>query len=458
MNKTVKWILIAIGAIIVIAIVGKLLAGDKEEGIKVTVENVTRRTIVETVNASGKVYPEVEVKVSPDISGEIVELTVEEGDSVRRGQVLARIYADVYSSQRDQAAAQVAQSQAAAANSRASIDALRAQLQQTEQSYKRNKELFDDKVISRAELEQVETQYRSSQAQYQAALQGIRGQQAAVQGAQTQLNAANKNLGRATIVAPMNGVISLLQVKEGERVVGTAQMAGTEMMRVADMSSLEVRVEVGENDIVKVSIGDSADVEVDAYNNRKFRGVVTKIAASTTAAGALAQAATNEATNYLVHIRLDPSSYSDLLVPGSGRKFPFRPGMNARADIKTQKRADVVAVPTTSVVARVKGSDESIDDKKKEAERRQADEGGAEAEEAVVSGDELEEVVFVVRTDGTVEKRIVRTGIQDINYFEILSGLKPGEKVVSGPYNAISKTLKTGNKVQPVSKDKLFEK
>jgi HlyD family secretion protein len=252
----------------------------------------------------------------------------------------------------------------------------------------------------------------------------------------------------------MDGVVSLLNVKAGERVVGTAQMAGTEMMRVADMSSFEVRVDVGENDIVKVNIGDSADVEVDAYNNRKFKGVVTQIASSTKTAGIQA-AATNDVTNFEVRIRLDPAGYADLTNQSGAKRFPFRPGMNASADIKTRTKPGVVAVPITSVAARVKGSDATIADKKKEASKR--DEEDTEAAE-VVSGDDLEEVVFVLKEDATVEKRVVTTGIQDINYIEVLSGLKTGEKVVTGPYNAISKTLKPGAKVQVVEKEKLFEK
>ena len=453
MNKTVKWILIGLGVLIVVLIVGKLMAGSSDTGVKVAVEKVVKRTIIETVNASGKVYPEIEVKVSPDISGEIIELNVQEGDSVRKGQVLARIYADVYSSQRDQAASQVAQSQATVANSAASLEALRAQLDQDKTVYNRNKELFDQKVISKAEFEQYETKYRSSQAQLNAALQNIRSLQAGVQGTRTQLTMANKNLGRATLVAPMSGVISMLNVKKGERVVGTAQMAGTEMMRVADMSALEVRVDVGENDIVKIGIGDSADVEVDAYNNRKFKGIVTQIASSTKGGGLAAQA-TNDVTNYEVHIRLDPSSYTDLMDPSKPKKFPFRPGMNASADIKTKRKDGVVAVPITSVAARMKGSDQNLDEKKKET-NKDSDEN---TDDQSSVNDDLEEVIFIVKPDGKVEKKIVTTGIQDINYIEVLTGLTGNEEVVSAPYNAISKTLRQGTKVTVVPKDKLFEK
>jgi HlyD family secretion protein len=230
-------------------------------------------------------------------------------------------------------------------------------------------------------------------------------------------------------------------------------MAGTEMMRVADMSALEVRVDVGENDIVKIGIGDSADVEVDAYNNRKFKGIVTQIASSTKGGGLAAQA-TNDVTNYEVHIRLDPSSYTDLMDPSKPKKFPFRPGMNASADIKTKRKDGVVAVPITSVAARVKGGDQNLDEKKKETSK--VSDENTDDQSSV--NDDLEEVIFIVKPDGKVEKKIVTTGIQDINYIEVLTGLTGNEEVVSAPYNAISKTLRQGTKVTVVPKDKLFEK
>lgn len=447
MNKKLKWGLIITVALLVLAGIGrKLSSGDKEE--KVVVEAAIKRTIVETVNASGKVYPEVEVKISPDISGEITELNVEEGDSVRKGQVLARIYADIYALQRDEAASRVNQTAANVENSKAAQDALRATLRQAQLTYDRNKKLFDDKVISRAELEQYETTLRSAQANLNAAEQSIRGLQASVQGTQVSLSRANKDLSRTTLVAPMDGVVSSLKVKKGERVAGNSFNVGTEMMTVADMAVLEVRVDVGENDIVKISIGDSADVEVDAYNNRKFKGVVTKIASSTKGGAALA--ASNDITNYEVRIRLDKSSYEDL----ARLPFPFRPGMNATADIRTKVVQNVLAVPITAVNARVKGSDKSMADKKKEESETKDQEESA----ATATGDELEEVVFVLQKDGTVKKAVVRSGVQDINYIEILSGLKLGDQVITAPYSAISKTLKDGTKVKSVKKEELYEK
>ena len=447
MNKTLKWILIIAGSLIVLFLIMKMMGG-RDRSEKVAVEKASRRTIIESVNASGKIYPEVEVKISPDISGEITELNVAEGDSVKRGQVLARIYADIYSLQRDEAASRVNQTSATVENSKAAMDALKASMEQAQQNYDRNKKLYDDKVISKSELEMYETSLRSAKANLTAAEQNIRGLQAGVSGSRTELTKANKDLSRTVLLAPIDGVISSLKIKKGEKVAGNSFNVGTEMMTVADMSVLEVRVDVGENDIVKISIGDSADVEVDAYNNRKFKGVVTKIASSTTGNNALGTS--NDVTNYEVRIRLDKDSYRDL----SSKTFPFRPGMNASADIKTKRVDNVLAVPITAVNARVKGSDKSMDDQKKEKKvNENADEDNLQNN----ASDELEEVVFVLQKDGTVKKAVVRSGIQDINYIEILNGIKEGEEVVTGPYNAISKTLKTGTKVKVVAKDKLFE-
>jgi HlyD family secretion protein len=365
---------------------------------------------------------------------------------------LARIYADIYSLQRDEAASRVNQSVATVDNGKAALEALKATLDQAQQTYNRNKKLFDDKVISKSELEQYETTLRSAQANYNAALQNIKSLQAGVQSTQVGLSRAYKDLGRTTLTAPMDGVISSLKVKKGERVAGNSFNIGTEMMTVADMSILEVRVDVGENDIVKIIIGDSADVEVDAYNNRKFKGVVTKIASSTKTS-VTSLTSSNDVTNYEVRIRLNKESYQDL----ADKTFPFRPGMNASADIKTRRKDNVLAVPIGAVNARVKGSDKSMADRKKEEEKNKEQDDVIDDSRAS-SEDELEEVVFIVQKDGTVKKRVVTSGIQDINYIEIISGINAGDEVVTDPYSAISKTLKDGMKVKVVPKDKVFEK
>lgn len=452
MNKKLIWI-IGILLVVIIALVALKKAGviGKEQGIKVSVEKVTPKTIIETVNASGKVYPEVEVKVSPDISGEIVELNVEEGDSVKKGQVLARIYADIYSTQRQQAAAGVSQSQAQVSNSQAQLGALKAALDLAEGTYNRQKKLLDDKVISRAEFEQADQAFKTAQANYNAALQGIRGTQASVQSARAQLARANKDVSRATLVAPMDGVVSLLAVKKGERVVGTAQMAGTEMLRVADMHSIEVRVDVGENDIPKVHLGDSALIEVDAYTKRKFKGIVYKIASSNTSASN-AQSTGTDVTNYKVYVRMLPESYADLIDPSRPKAFPFRPGMNASADIQTKTHTNVLAVSINAVTTRDKNSN-----KAPASDKDSKDNSNNSNSAAATNDDDIEEVVFILQKDNTVKKIKVRTDIQDINNIEILAGLKAGDQVVTGPYNVVSKTLKDGDKVKVVPKEDLFD-
>lgn len=449
MKKKIFWIIGAL-LVIILALIGLKGAGviGKDEGLRVSTEKVTKRTIIETVNASGKIYPEVEVKVSPDISGEIVELTVEEGDSVKRGTVLARIYADIYSTQRNQAAAEVERQQAILANSKAQLNSLQSALDLAKRTYDRQKQLMADKIISAAEFEQAENAYRTAQANYDAALQNIRSAEAAIQSSQASLERADKDLSRTAVLAPMDGVVSLLSVKKGERVVGNSMMAGTEMMRIADMSVIEVQVDVSENDIPKVTLGDSALVEVEAYTGRKFKGIVTKIASSSTT---VTQTGTNDVTNYKVHIRLLKDSYKDLYDPKHPRKFPFRPGMNASADIQTNTKENVLATAINAVTTRQPGTDNFAKEKKNENQ-----EEGLQEQTTKTLSAEMEEVVFVLQPDGTVKKVKVKTGVQDINYIEVSEGLREGDEVVVAPYHLISKSLKNGTKVKVVPQDQLF--
>ncbi len=450
MSKSLKWILISVGILLVLMVVlSKAGVFGKDEGIKVTAEKAQKRTITEIVNASGKIYPEIEVKISPDISGEITELNVKEGDSVKKGQVLARIYADIYNIQRNQAASGVEQTQAQVANSQAAIDALKAQMEQAQKTYDRQKKLFDDKVISKSEFEVADANLKSSKANYNAALQGIRGGQASVQSARASLEKANKDLSRTAVIATMDGVVSLLNVKQGERVVGSNLMSGTEMLRIADMAKIEIRVDVGENDVPKVKLGDSALIDVDAYTDRKFKGIVTQIASSNN--GAATQSAlastSSDVTQYKVYIRLLPESYKDLLGKGA---FPFRPGMSANADIQTKTHVNVMSVPINAVTTRDKNDSLKTDKKKTDEE--------SSLKPASETDDDLEVVVFIIDKEGKVSKKKVKTDIQDINYIEITEGLKEGEEVVTGPYDVVSKTLKTGKKVKVVDKKELFEK
>ena len=451
MNKKLIWIIVAL-VVLIGALIGLKKAGmiGKEEGIKVSSEKVISRTITETVNTSGKVYPEIEVKISPDISGEIVELNVNEGDSVRRGQILARIYADIYLTQRDQVVAGVNQTKAQLSNSAASIVGLKAVMDNYKNTYDRQKKLLNDKVISRSEFEQSEQAYLTAQANYTAAKEGLKSTEASIKSAEAQLSKADKDLSRTVITSPMDGMISLMNVKKGERVAGNSFNVGTEMMRVADMRSIEVRVDVGENDIPKVKLGDTAIVEVDAYGNRKFKGLVYKIANPNTTGTA---SSSTDVTNYKVHIRLLTDSYKDLVATGKG--FPFRPGMTASADIQTRTRQNVIAVPLNAVTTRDKKSDKAPgDDKKDDKKPEQTTTTTAKATSA---DDDIEEVVFVLLKDNTVKKVKVKTAIQDLNYIEVLDGLKGGEEVITGPYSTVSKILKEGSKVTVVAKDKLFD-
>lgn len=442
MSKKAKWIIGSLIGLLLLMVVLKV-AGvfGKNEGTKVTSEKALKRNITEIVNASGKIYPEIEVKVSPDISGEITELNVQEGDSVKKGQVLARIYADIYDIQRNQAASGVSQSEAQAANARAAIDALKAQLEQAQRTYNMQKQLFDDKVISRNEFNVADASYKTAQANYNASLHNIQSGNASIRSAQANLAKANKDLGKTVIVAPMDGVISLLNVKKGEKVAGNNFNVGTEMMRIADMQKIEIRVDVGESDITKVHLGDSAIVDVDAYSGRKFKGIVTQIASSNNGAttASVTSNTSSDVTNYKVYIRLLPESYTDLLGKGS---FPFRPGMSASADIKTKTHSNVLSVPINAVTTREK-TDSSKTDKIKDV--------------TSTSVDDLDVVVFILDKEGLVKKVKVKTAIQDINYIEITEGLKEGDQVITGPYDVISKLLKEKDKVKVVEKKDLFE-
>jgi HlyD family secretion protein len=377
---------------------------------------------------------------------------------VKKGQLLARVYADILATQRDQAAAVVNQQQAQVGNASAALEAFKARMNQAERQYQRQKQLFDEKVISRLEFEQAENAYLTSKADYNAAIKSIQSTKASVASAQASLSRTNKDLGRTSVLAPMNGVVSLLNVKKGERVVGNSMMAGTEMMRIADMRSIEVRVDVGENDVPKVSYGDTAIVEVDAYNTRKFKGIVTQIASTNRGVGGTVSTSATDVTNYEVRIRLIPDSYADLIDPSRPKNFPFRPGMSASADIQTNTHSNVLAVPINAVTTRDKSDTGLVANDKEKPKEKKAPASGANAEESAPRNvDEMDEVVFVLQTDGTVRRVKVRTDIQDIGYIEVVDGLKEGDQVITGPYTTVSKLLRNGMKVKVVPKEELFE-
>ncbi len=452
MNKTLLWIIIGV-VILLGGMFGLKKAGiiGKEEGVMVATEKAVTRTITETVNASGKIYPEVEIKISPDISGEIVGLYVNEGDTVKKGQILAKIYADIYQTQKDQVSAGLTQAEAQKSNSEASIVGLKATLDQAKITFDRQQKLLKEKVIAQSEFEAAQQSYLAAQSNYFAAKEGLKSSDANIMGNRAQLAKADKDLSRTIITAPMDGVVSLLAVEKGERVAGNSFNVGTEMMRIADLGSIEARVDVGENDIPKVKIGDTALVEVDAYTGRKFKGIVYKIANPTTSL----TSSTTDVTEYKVHIRLLLDSYKDLILPH--KSFPFRPNMSASADIQTKTKTNVLSVPLNAVTTRSNKPETKPTTDKKDDKKEDKEDNTDTKPKAAPAADSFDEVVFALQKDGTVKQLKVKTGIQDINNIEVIDGLKGVDEVVIAPYTLVSKTLKTGDKVKVVAKDKLYE-
>jgi HlyD family secretion protein len=441
MKKKTLWWLIG-GGVALLLILIIISRGNGEEGTKVTVEVVAPHTITETVSGSGKIYPETQVKIAPEVSGEIITLNVQEGDSVARGQVLVRINAAIYSSVVNQAQASVSQTRASSVNTAEMVGQARSQYELAKASYDRNQRLYQERVISAVEFEQAKAQYEGARAQYEAARASSSGGKYSVQGAQASLSQARENLRKTTIVAPTSGIISQLNVKLGERVVGTAQMAGTDMLTIADMSRLEVRVDVSETDIAKVKVGDTTILEADAYRSRKFKGIVSRIDVSSGSGGALQQASTDQVTNYTVRIYILPSSYADLAANLPRGKFVFKPGMSASVEIQTRKERNILSVPVNAVTTR-----DWPDSLKKL--RKETTEGGM---------DEIRQVAFVYNpTTKQVSLRDVKTGIQDNQFIQIIEGLKSGEHVVTAPYGAITRQLKEKSKVRIVKKEELFD-
>lgn len=448
-KKKSKLIPILIGVLVLI-LVGVLVAKNqgwigKEEGTEVVLAEAKTIEIVEKVSASGKIQPETEVKISPDVSGEIIELHVEEGDSVVKGQLLLRIRPDNYQSMVDAQEASVNTMRANLAQARARLAQGEANFVQVQQNYDRNKPLFDQKVISQSEWQQIKSNYEATKAEVESTRQSVRASEFNVQNAQASLKDARENLNKTTIYAPVSGTVSKLNVEQGERVVGTSQMAGTEIMRIANLNNMEVRVNVNENDIIRVAMGDSVEVEVDSYASRdeKFKGVVTAIANT-----ALDATTLEAVTEFEVRIRLINDSYSHLK---DITRRPFRPGMTASVDIITEKKSNVLSVPLSAVTTRTPGAPGA------EGAPAEGQEPGDEAPQpnqenaqqaAAANESPVEEVVFVYNSGtNTVETVKVKTGISDFENIEILSGIKAGQKIVAGPFRAVSQTLKDGAKV-----------
>ena len=420
MNKKTLFIILGvIVALIIVLVIGKKAGwfGNSANLKEVEITKVEPIDITETVSATGKIQPEIEVKISSEVSGEIIELPIVEGQSVMKGDLLVRINPDIYQSS-------VQRARASYSNSKANYAQTIANLKQAEADYNRNKTLFEKGVISRAEWDGIISNYEMAQANKESAYYSMQSSAATVTEAQD-------NLGRTTIYAPMTGTISKLDAELGERVVGTQQMAGTEILRVANLENMEVEVDVNENDIVKVSVGDSTIVEVDAYLGKEFKGIVTEI--SNTADNTMT---TDQVTNFKVKVRILKESYADLMDGKPENYSPFRPGMTATVDIITNKRSSVIGVPISSIVIR----NDTIAKKKSFVKKKDnADE-------------EKFECVFV--KDGKKAKlRVVETGIQDDSHIEILRGLKDGDVIITGPYSTVTKSLDPGDEIEVKEED-----
>jgi len=416
--KNNKLLYTLIACTLIAIIVALFITKNKKDNnaVEVEMQNISRQTIVQTVAASGKIYPVEEVKISSDVSGEIIELFVKEGDIVQKGQILARIQAESYAAYVEQAQANLNNAKANEVTLQSRLKQAEAQLLNSKNAYDRTKNLYDKKIISKADLEQAETAYKSAQAEYNAGKDGIKAANYTTKSVAASIKDAKNNLNKTTIYAPMSGIISLLNVKKGEKVVGTLQMTGTEMMRISNFEQMEVRIDVSESEIIKVKKGDIADIEIDAYLDKRFTGYVSEV--SNTSKGASgATFSTDQSTNFVVKVIIDKNSYEDLLVENSK---PFLPGMSATVEIRTKKKENVVAVPIQAVIAK----------------------------DTLIEGSpKTREFVFVNKQDIAIQK-MVKTGIQNDTYIEIYEGLNGNENVIIGPYNTINKKLNNGDKIK----------
>ena len=433
-NKILYILLGLVGLLVVIALIGKSQGwvGQKKE-IEVETALVKKATIVEKVSASGAVQPVVEVKISPEVSGEIIELKIEEGDSVAKGDLLLKVRPDNFISAHERAVANYNQQRANLASARSSLARAEATFKRQELEYERQKKLFEEKVTSKSDFELAEANYNVAKQDLESASQQVIASQYVVESARATVEDAAENLRLTSISAPVNGIVSKLDVEVGETVLGTSQMQGTEMLRIADLNNMEVRVNVNENDIIRISVGDTAIIDVDSYSHidKKFRGVVTQIANT-----ANVKASADAVTEFEVRIRILNSSYQDLV--NQGTKYPFRPGMTASVEVMTETKRDILSVPLAAVTTR-------------KAERDSTENDDNSNQKVGVADKEVDEVVFKL-VDGAVVKIIVKTGISDYQRIEVIEGLNDGEEIVSGPFLAVSKRLKDGDKVTVTNK------
>lgn len=411
-------------------------------------EKSQKRTIVEVVSANGKVQPVNEVKISPDVPGEIIELNVKEGQEVKKGQMLVKINPDLYVSTVDRMEATLNGQKSSLSNAKSRLTQANITFKNVEANYKRNENLFKQKAISASEFDAIQAQYDNAKADIDVAKDNIAAAEFSVKSAEASLKEAKDNLNRTTIYAPVDGTVSKLTSRKGERVVGTSQMAGTEMLRIADLTAMEVQVDVNENDIIRIHMNDTADIEIDAYGDRKFKGIVTEISNSANTTGLTA----DQVTNFPVKILILRSSYEDLMKDRKENESPFRPGMTASVDIKTKVVTNVVSVPIQSVTTSVGQGDapagDGEDGEGPPPESQVTDSKDKKKDEA----DKPKEVVYIF-DNGKAKMVEVKTGVQDNNYIEIISGVKDGQEIIAGPYRVVSKQLKDGAEVEKKPKD-----
>lgn len=438
-----------IAALIIVIIGGLIFAKNRNQhAIEVSSEKAELRSIIETVASNGKIQPAQEVKISPYISGEVVELFVREGDFVIKGSMLAKIDPTIYQSGYEQVEASMNSAKANMANTRARVAQAEAQYTRAKLDLDRNEQLYKQNVISVADIENIRASYKVTSAELEAAKESLRATQFQVQNAEAGLREARENLRRTSIYAPSDGTVSKLNVEVGERVTGASQFSsGTEIMRLANLNNMEVKVEVSENDIPRVKLNDTCLIEVDAYLNRKFKGYVTEISTSANTLGV----SVDQVTNFEVKVMMLKDSYSDLINDNNNITSPFRPGMSATVDIQTKRVDNILSVPIQSVTTRDDTSSVRSSSKK-QTETKETEDKPATTVKA-----EVKEYVFIVEGEKAVIRE-VKTGIQDNTYIEILEGINPGDEIITGPYRVVSKTLKNKDLIKVVDKNKLFDK
>lgn len=438
-NKLLPYGIALVVIIIVVLVAGKKLGWfGNEYQINVATQVVESRTITEQITANGKVQPETEVKISPDVSGEIIEMNVQEGDEVKKGELLVVIKPDIYIQAYNR-------SQAALSSAQARLAQAEARQIESDMAFKRANTLYKQEAIPISDFESAQASYKVAQSEVTAAKYAVKSAEASVAEAEEQLV-------KTKIYSPMDGTISRRNVEKGERVVGTNMYAGTELMDIANLHLMEVKVDVNENDIVRVNLNDTALVEVDAYLGRKFKGIVTEIANSANVAGTSA----DQVTNFSVKILLLESSYKDLIDSIGGNQYPFRPGMSATVDIQTETRKNVISVPIQAVTTRSLTNNGNVEAKKENTEAVDDENSAVTEQGPKTEADKKVEVVFLYK-DGKVKKQPVKTGIQDSENIEITDGLKAGDEIVIAPFNAINKLLNDSTLVKKVDEKELFK-